>query len=143
MWGVVCHSKNWRKWLKRCFWSHFRYLALITALACGADWVFIPESPPEDNWEEHLCRRLAEVGRKDGHGVDTEMEGGMERWRKGWTQGWSVDTGRDEGNGSKKRTKMLGGGWGHREWDKYGGTGSKMGDGDTGSKMGMGRAGAG
>lgn len=96
-WGGVCHSKNWRKWLKRCFWSHFRYLALITALACGADWVFIPESPPEDNWEEHLCRRLAEVGRKDGHGVDTEMEGGMKRWTKGWTQGWSVDTGRDGG----------------------------------------------
>lgn len=95
--GGVCHSKNWRKWLKRCFWSHFRYLALITALACGADWVFIPESPPEDNWEEHLCRRLAEVGRKDGHWVDTEMEGGMERWRKGWTQGWSVDTERDGG----------------------------------------------
>ncbi|NXO07947.1 PFKAM protein, partial [Oriolus oriolus] len=39
---------------------HCGYLALITALACGADWVFIPESPPEDNWEEHLCRRLAE-----------------------------------------------------------------------------------
>ncbi|NWT82406.1 PFKAM protein, partial [Lanius ludovicianus] len=39
---------------------HCGYLALITALACGADWVFIPESPPEDDWEEHLCRRLAE-----------------------------------------------------------------------------------
>ncbi|NWH92362.1 PFKAM protein, partial [Pomatorhinus ruficollis] len=39
---------------------HCGYLALITALACGADWVFIPESPPEDDWEEHLCRRLTE-----------------------------------------------------------------------------------
>ncbi|KFO63259.1 6-phosphofructokinase, muscle type, partial [Corvus brachyrhynchos] len=39
---------------------HCGYLALITALASGADWVFIPESPPEDDWEEHLCRRLAE-----------------------------------------------------------------------------------
>uniref|UniRef100_A0A8C5UAI6 ATP-dependent 6-phosphofructokinase n=1 Tax=Malurus cyaneus samueli TaxID=2593467 RepID=A0A8C5UAI6_9PASS len=35
---------------------HCGYLALITALACGADWVFIPESPPEDDWEDHLCR---------------------------------------------------------------------------------------
>nr|XP_054505083.1 ATP-dependent 6-phosphofructokinase, muscle type isoform X5 [Agelaius phoeniceus] len=43
---------------------HCGYLALITALACGADWVFIPESPPEDDWEEHLCRRLAET--RDG-----------------------------------------------------------------------------
>ncbi|KAM6294450.1 ATP-dependent 6-phosphofructokinase, muscle type isoform 2-T2 [Aegotheles albertisi] len=40
---------------------HCGYLALITALACGADWVFIPESPPEDDWEEHLCRRLTET----------------------------------------------------------------------------------
>ncbi|XP_014117271.1 PREDICTED: ATP-dependent 6-phosphofructokinase, muscle type [Pseudopodoces humilis] len=43
---------------------HCGYLALITALACGADWVFIPESPPNDDWEEHLCRRLAET--RDG-----------------------------------------------------------------------------
>uniref|UniRef100_A0A7N8YB14 6-phosphofructokinase type A n=1 Tax=Mastacembelus armatus TaxID=205130 RepID=A0A7N8YB14_9TELE len=34
-----------------------RYLALVTALACGADWVFIPEMPPDDGWENHLCRR--------------------------------------------------------------------------------------
>lgn len=38
-----------------------RYLALVTALACGADWVFIPEMPPDDGWEDHLCRRLADV----------------------------------------------------------------------------------
>uniref|UniRef100_A0A8B9ILW1 Phosphofructokinase, muscle n=1 Tax=Anser cygnoides TaxID=8845 RepID=A0A8B9ILW1_ANSCY len=40
---------------------HCGYLALITSLACGADWVFIPESPPEDDWEDHLCRRLTET----------------------------------------------------------------------------------
>jgi len=37
---------------------HCGYLALVTALACGADWVFIPEMPPEDGWEQHLFRRL-------------------------------------------------------------------------------------
>lgn len=37
------------------------YLALVTALACGADWVFIPEMPPDDGWENHLCRRLTDV----------------------------------------------------------------------------------
>lgn len=41
--------------------SHPRYLALVTSLSCGADWVFIPECPPDDDWEEHLCRRLSEV----------------------------------------------------------------------------------
>ncbi|KAM3877543.1 phosphofructokinase, muscle b [Diretmus argenteus] len=39
---------------------HCGYLALVTALSCGADWVFIPEMPPEDQWEMHLCRRLTE-----------------------------------------------------------------------------------
>jgi len=47
----------------------FSYLALVAALACGADWVFIPEMPPDDGWEEHLCRRLTEVqsNRQDTH----------------------------------------------------------------------------
>uniref|UniRef100_A0A452TJM9 ATP-dependent 6-phosphofructokinase n=1 Tax=Ursus maritimus TaxID=29073 RepID=A0A452TJM9_URSMA len=40
---------------------HCGYLALVTSLSCGADWVFIPECPPDDDWEEHLCRRLSEV----------------------------------------------------------------------------------
>uniref|UniRef100_A0A8C5FXH7 6-phosphofructokinase n=1 Tax=Gadus morhua TaxID=8049 RepID=A0A8C5FXH7_GADMO len=40
---------------------HCGYLALVTALSCGADWVFIPEMPPDEGWEEHLCRRLADV----------------------------------------------------------------------------------
>uniref|UniRef100_A0A8C4GF25 6-phosphofructokinase n=1 Tax=Dicentrarchus labrax TaxID=13489 RepID=A0A8C4GF25_DICLA len=39
---------------------HCGYLALVTALACGADWVFIPEMPPDEGWEEHLCRRLTD-----------------------------------------------------------------------------------
>ena len=42
--------------------THFcRYLALVAALACEADWVFIPEWPPEVDWEDHLCRKLQEV----------------------------------------------------------------------------------
>ncbi|XP_077385019.1 phosphofructokinase, muscle b [Festucalex cinctus] len=39
---------------------HCGYLALVTALACAADWVFIPEMPPEKDWEDHLCRRLTQ-----------------------------------------------------------------------------------
>ncbi|XP_045386716.1 ATP-dependent 6-phosphofructokinase, platelet type isoform X2 [Lemur catta] len=39
---------------------HCGYLALVSALACGADWVFLPESPPEERWEEHLCLKLSE-----------------------------------------------------------------------------------
>ncbi|XP_027260884.1 ATP-dependent 6-phosphofructokinase, platelet type isoform X3 [Cricetulus griseus] len=39
---------------------HCGYLALVSALACGADWVFLPESPPEDGWEESMCLKLSE-----------------------------------------------------------------------------------
>ncbi|XP_043939416.1 ATP-dependent 6-phosphofructokinase, muscle type isoform X2 [Protopterus annectens] len=40
---------------------HCGYLALVTGLACGADWVFIPESPPGEKWEDLLCHRLSET----------------------------------------------------------------------------------
>ncbi|XP_016849739.1 ATP-dependent 6-phosphofructokinase, platelet type isoform X3 [Anolis carolinensis] len=39
---------------------HCGYLALVSALACGADYVFIPEYPPEEGWEDHMCSRLSE-----------------------------------------------------------------------------------
>lgn len=41
-----------------CFSS---YLALVSALACGADWVLIPEMPPEDGWEDKMCQKLSAV----------------------------------------------------------------------------------
>uniref|UniRef100_A0A3P8N931 Phosphofructokinase domain-containing protein n=1 Tax=Astatotilapia calliptera TaxID=8154 RepID=A0A3P8N931_ASTCA len=40
---------------------HCGYLALVSALACGADWVFIPEMPPEDGWEDNMCQKLSEI----------------------------------------------------------------------------------
>lgn len=45
-----------------------RYLALVSALASGADWLFIPEAPPEDGWENCMCERLGQVS---GNGVLT------------------------------------------------------------------------
>ncbi|HLF91465.1 MAG TPA: 6-phosphofructokinase [Anaerolineales bacterium] len=45
------------------------YLALMSALSTGADWVLIPESPPNlDRWEEKMCEVLKagrEAGRRD------------------------------------------------------------------------------
>jgi 6-phosphofructokinase 1 len=45
------------------------YLALMGALATGADWVLIPESPPDvENWEQVMCQRMKagrEAGRRD------------------------------------------------------------------------------
>uniref|UniRef100_A0A8B9J5I0 6-phosphofructokinase type A n=1 Tax=Astyanax mexicanus TaxID=7994 RepID=A0A8B9J5I0_ASTMX len=59
---------------------HCGYLALVTALACGADWVFIPEMPPDDGWEEHLCRRLMETRNRGSRlNVIIVAEGAMGR----------------------------------------------------------------
>jgi 6-phosphofructokinase 1 len=45
------------------------YLALYSALATGADWVLIPEAPPDvDNWQEVMVERLKAgtlAGRRD------------------------------------------------------------------------------
>ncbi|KAM6908705.1 ATP-dependent 6-phosphofructokinase, platelet type isoform 2-T2 [Lycodopsis pacificus] len=38
---------------------HCGYLALVSALACGADWVLIPEMPPGDGWEDKMCEKLS------------------------------------------------------------------------------------
>ncbi|XP_037344408.2 ATP-dependent 6-phosphofructokinase, liver type [Pungitius pungitius] len=37
---------------------HCGYLALVSALASGADWLLIPEAPPQEGWEDRMCRRL-------------------------------------------------------------------------------------
>ncbi|MBI3925064.1 MAG: 6-phosphofructokinase [Armatimonadetes bacterium] len=42
------------------------YLALMSALAIGAEWLLIPEAPPEsDDWEAEMCTALRQ-GRKAG-----------------------------------------------------------------------------
>ena len=45
------------------------YLALISALSSGADYVFIPESPPPmEDWQEGLCAKIAankKAGKKE------------------------------------------------------------------------------
>lgn len=40
---------------------HCGYLALVSALGSDADWVFIPEAPPEVGWEDQLCNKLKRV----------------------------------------------------------------------------------
>lgn len=45
---------------------HCGYLALAAGLASDADWILIPENPPEKGWEEKLCKRLS-FQRELGH----------------------------------------------------------------------------
>jgi 6-phosphofructokinase 1 len=57
------------------------YLALMSALATGADWALIPESPPDvDNWEEKMCEVLKAgraAGRRDS--IVIVAEGAIDR----------------------------------------------------------------
>lgn len=58
------------------------YLALMGAIAGGADWVLIPESPPDvDNWEDKMCEVL-KAGRNIGGRRDSIVivaEGAQDR----------------------------------------------------------------
>jgi 6-phosphofructokinase 1 len=60
---------------------HCGYLALMGALASGADWVLIPESPPDvENWEERMCEVLKAgraAGRRDS--IVIVAEGAQDR----------------------------------------------------------------
>lgn len=42
---------------RRCY----RYLAVVAALTSEADYVFVPECPPPDNWQKRLCEKLEQV----------------------------------------------------------------------------------
>ncbi len=58
------------------------YLALMSALATGADWVLIPESPPDvDDWEVKMCEVLHKgraAGRRDS--IVVVAEGAQDRY---------------------------------------------------------------
>ncbi len=58
------------------------YLALMSAIATGADWVLIPESPPDlDDWETKMCdvlRNGRQIGRRDS--IVIMCEGAQDRY---------------------------------------------------------------
>ena len=39
---------------------HCGWLALMAGVSCGADFIFIPEHPPADNWEEEMCQTISQ-----------------------------------------------------------------------------------
>jgi len=62
-------SSHRRTFIVEVMGRHCGYLALMGALATGADWVLIPESPPEsETWEAEMIAALKagrEAGRRD------------------------------------------------------------------------------
>lgn len=51
-------ASHQRSFVVEVMGRHCGYLALMSAIAGGADYVFIPESPPPDDWNERLARTL-------------------------------------------------------------------------------------
>ncbi len=62
-------SSHRRTFVVEVMGRHCGYLALMSAIATGADWVFIPEHPPgSDDWEAEMIAALKagrEAGRRD------------------------------------------------------------------------------
>ena len=85
------------------------YLALMGALASGADWVLIPESPPEgDDWEEKMAEALQagrEMGRRDS--IVIVAEGVEDEHGKAITSDY-VKKVLDERLGEEARVSILG-----------------------------------
>ena len=85
------------------------YLALMGALASGADWVLIPESPPDvDNWEDVMAERL-KAGRKAGRrdSIVILAEGAQDRHGK-YIGSTHVQKALEERLGEEVRISVLG-----------------------------------
>jgi 6-phosphofructokinase 1 len=74
-------ASHQRSFVVEVIGRHSGYLALMGALASGADWVLIPESPPDtDDWEETMCQVLKagrDMGRRDS--IVVVAEGAQDR----------------------------------------------------------------
>lgn len=74
-------ASHQRSFVVEVMGRHCGYLALMGALATGADWVLIPESPPDvDDWDEKMCqvlKRGRETGRRDS--IVVVAEGARDR----------------------------------------------------------------
>lgn len=61
-------ASHQRSFVVEVMGRHCGYLALMSAIAGGADYVLIPENPPADGWEDEMCARLRagrSAGRRD------------------------------------------------------------------------------
>ncbi len=85
------------------------YLALLSALSTGADYVLIPESPPQsDNWEQEMCDSLKasrEAGKKESLVVISE--GAKDRKGNPITSNYIKDVLKEK-NGEEARVTILG-----------------------------------
>lgn len=67
-----------RSFIVEVMGRHCGYLALMAGLATGANWVLIPENPPEEGWENAMCEKIR-AGRASGrrHNIIIISEGAI------------------------------------------------------------------
>ena len=61
-------ASHQRSFVVEVMGRHCGYLALMSAIAGGCDYVLIPENPPAEGWEQRMCqalRRGRDAGRRD------------------------------------------------------------------------------
>ncbi len=58
-------ASHQRSFVVEVMGRHCGYLALMSAVAGGADFVLVPEQPPEPGWEDRMCADL-QAGRRAG-----------------------------------------------------------------------------
>ena len=80
---TVTASSHQRAFVLEVMGRHCGYLALVAALCTEADYVFIPEHPPKDGWEDKLCAKLDST-RKSGQRLNIIViaEGAIDRQGK-------------------------------------------------------------
>ena len=52
-------SSHQRCFIMEIMGRHCGYLALMAGIAGNADWVLVPENPPEPGWEDLMCNKLS------------------------------------------------------------------------------------
>ena len=69
-----------RTFIMEVMGRHCGYLALVAGIVSEADWVFVPESPPPDEWKEEMCKKL-EIVRDAGQRLNIIIvsEGAIDR----------------------------------------------------------------
>ncbi|MEI2781690.1 MAG: 6-phosphofructokinase [Candidatus Competibacter sp.] len=73
-------ASHQRSFVVEVMGRHCGYLALMSAIAGGTDYVLIPENPPPEGWEERMCELLRNgraAGRRDS--IVVVAEGASDR----------------------------------------------------------------
>ncbi len=73
-------ASHQRSFVVEVMGRHCGYLALMAGLATGANWILIPEDPPQEGWETEMCEAVLS-GRRSGrrHNVVLVAEGAIDR----------------------------------------------------------------